>query len=226
MTNYQNTAKNIIEQLNKDVKEIFESINNKLVLEFGKENLLELDDNCIEFSTTIGYCLEEFISKKLLSIKPDFYKRDNRSTKKSSYDLYVKQNNIKILINLKANKKNNNAIAMLGQLYKDYISTNNDSEKLFLVFKTNYRIDDAAIIIKGVDTFFLEQCDFNVMTTDNRNWSKDNNNLSGRIQYNTITNKLIDISEISYLDTKDNINKFIQTKRNKNKKPRGIVRLS
>ncbi len=214
MNNYQNTAQNVINQIEEDINNIFQETNNKLILGFGNENLLELDDNCIQSSTAIGYCLEEFISKKLLNTRPNFYKRETTSTQRSSYDLYVEQNNIKILINLKANKKNNNAIAALGQLYKDYMMTNSDDEKLFLIFKTNYFIANSQIHIKDFDSFFFEQCHFSNMRTDNRSWSKINNNLSGRIQYNQKSSGLINISEISYLKTKNNLNDFIDRKRN------------
>ena len=217
MNIYQKTAKDFQKKIEKDVREIYKSHKNELILKLVEENLLEFAHNSIESSTAIGYCLEEFIIKKLRLIDKDFYKRDKRSTQNSSYDLYAYQNNVKILINLKANKKNNNAISALGKLYDDYVLANQKQKKLFLIFKTNYLIKDMKIKIRGIESFYLEQCNFDLIKTDNRSWSKDNNNLSGRIQYNSKKDNLNLIEYISYENTIENLKKWIKIKKLENK---------
>ena len=212
MNEYQKTAKWFKNKIKNDIDLIYKLSSNELILELAKENLLELKDNCIESSTAIGYCIEEFIYKKLHRLDSNFYKRNNSSTQRSSYDLWVLKNKILILINLKVNKKNNNAIAALNQIYKDYCLSNPDQEKLFLIFKTNYKIKNKMIKIENTNCFYFEECKFNLIKTDNRRWSVKGGELSCRLQYNS-NNKMNEIKDISYKDTFLKIKKLIK-KRN------------
>lgn len=214
MNKYQKTAEFIQNKLLADVSFIYKQNNNKLILKLSDKNLLESKNNTIVSSTALGYCVEEFLCNELTKKYPDFYYRNLEKTQRSSYDLFVFYNDIKILINFKMEKKNNNAIAALAQIRKDYIEKDNNYEKLFLIFKTSYSIKNVSINIENkFNSFFLEQCFFAEIKTDNRSWSKNNDNLSGRILYNHTKNGLKKLENISFLETKQNILKFIEQKK-------------
>ena len=209
MNNYQKTAKQFQKEITKDINHIYQDMNNEMKLEMGGVNLLELVNNVIESSTAIGFCLEEFIAKRLTELKPNFYQRQSTKTQNSSFDLYVIKNKIKILINLKVNKRNNNAIAAISQFKQDYFSNEDQKEKLFLIFKTNYNISESKIKVESTYSFYFEQCNFDLIRRDGRNWSKEGNKLSGRMQYNSKPSNLKDISKISYQQTKESFLKKI-----------------
>ena len=210
MNNYQKVAKQFQKEITKDINHIYLDINNEIELKMGGVNLLELSDNVIESSTAIGFCLEEFITKKLIELKPNFYQRQKTKTQNSSFDLYVVKNNIKILINLKVNKNGNNAIAAISQFKQDYFLEEKEKEKLFLIFKTNYNIVESKIKVESTYSFYFEQCNFDLIRSDGRHWSKKGNKLSGRMQYNPKPSNLKDISKISYKKTKKDFLQFIE----------------
>ncbi len=211
MNKYQLTAQKAKITIEQDVNNIFQKHNNKLELKFGNYNLLTNENNCISSSTAIGYCMEEFICNYLCYTYPTKYKRITGSTQNSSYDLTITLNDIKILVNFKVVKKLNNAISALKKFKADYIDIDNQ-EKLFLIFKTNYQIKDKYILIQNINSFYFEQIYIKHLTTDNRSWSKKNDNLSGRMQYNEKTHGLKNISEISYQDTSHQLLSFIDDK--------------
>lgn len=195
-------------------KEIFAVYGNELLLRLEEYNLLENDNNCLESSTAFGYIIEEFLVSKLeiySKIKKYKIKRPVGSTTVSSYDCFSEFNQIKALINIKADKQNNNAIAAINKLYFDY-TTNPKQEKCYLILKIHYKIDisdkdkQRKIFIKKVDSFFIEEIDFSQgYKQDNRNWSKVYNANSGRLQATTkfrIDNK-VDSSKVSYKKTKE-----------------------
>jgi hypothetical protein len=134
------------------------------------------DKNCIESSTAIGFCIEEFIVTKLIDYtntkKSIIYKvnKDQNSTTKSSYDCYSNLlDKSKCLINIKADKKNNDAVAAINALYNDYVKTKPNIDKHFMVLKINYEISHAkskkksgekCIHILNIESYFLEEISF------------------------------------------------------------------
>ncbi|MDE6473248.1 MAG: hypothetical protein K2K73_02435 [Ureaplasma sp.] len=176
-------------------------------------------DNCIKSSTAIGFCLEEFIVNKLIDRTKNnilneeiFIERNNtKGTQNSSYDFYCKYKNELFLINLKADKGSNNAIAAINQLYLDYVQNNQNYIKHFLILKLSYKIKESKIEINDIYSYFLEEVDFSKgYRSDSRNWSKKYNNNSGRLQ---ITKKFFNenktpIELISCDRTKEQIEKI------------------
>ena len=205
--------KEIIED---NVRTIFNVYGNELILRIEEMNLLSSKNNCIESSTAIGFILEEFIISKLeiftTSSNNKFkINRNENGTTTTSYDCFSMFNNEKYLINIKADKGNNNAIAAITKLYNDY----NDDEfiKHYLVLKIKYKCDYGKninslnvkkIIINGIESFYLEEINFkNGHKQDNRNWSEKFNRNSGRLQ---VSNKFynenkMNVDLISYKET-------------------------
>ncbi|MFC2751530.1 MAG: UpaP162 family type II restriction enzyme, partial [Metamycoplasma salivarium] len=112
------------EEITSYISEILRVYGNELLLRIEELNLLSAKNNCISSSTAIGYCVEEFLVSKLETYtnstpKTKFrIQRDNTSTQNKSYDCYSEQGNDLYLVNLKVNKKNNNAVAAIDRLYK------------------------------------------------------------------------------------------------------------
>ena len=200
------------------INEILSVYGYKLDLMMRDVNLLNDLNNSVESSTAIGFCFEEFIVSKLEIYTKSKYKQNPKTeflikrittgTQNSSYDCYAFQNNEKYLINIKVDKKNNDAISAINKLYKDYVLTDPDLIKHFMIVKFKYNVDNVGneeyvqreIIIKDVQTFFLEQIDFSKgHKQDNRNWSETFNPNSGRLQVNKnfFNKNLLNINEIS-----------------------------
>lgn len=199
INNYYDSIKYVQKKLNEYTTQIYKVYGNELLLRLEEYNLLENENNCIESSTAIGFIMEEFITSKLSTYtnKHDgineikLHKLNNTSTQTSSYDCYVEFNNIHIMINIKSQKKgsNNNAISAINKLYNDYVLTNPNQEKAFLILKTNYHFDKSSkdlqrkIMIEKVESFYLEEIDFSTgHKQDNRNRSENFNPNSGRLQ--------------------------------------------
>lgn len=112
------------------VKTILQVYGNELVLKIEDLNLLKNDDNCIQSSTAIGFCMEEFIISKLKIFTKDHdgvndfaIQRENINTTGSSYDCYSFVGKEKFLINVKVDKGSNNAIAAINKLHTDYVKS-------------------------------------------------------------------------------------------------------
>ncbi|WP_419198145.1 UpaP162 family type II restriction enzyme [Mycoplasmopsis felis] len=112
-------------------------------------------------------------------------------------------------MNIKLEKKNNNAIAAISQLISDYeYWINKDKQVHFMVLKINYSfnkdLENRKIVINELKSFYLEEINFaNGHLQDHRNWSSNYNANSGRLIispsfYNKNKNK---DSEISYIKT-------------------------
>lgn len=201
------------------IEQILKVYGNELTLKIEELNLLEKKDNCIKSSTAIGYCLEEFIVSKLLTytnyhnnINEFKIIRDSLNTQNKSYDCKINLSNCLVLINIKANKSNNNAVAAINQLYKDYVTENPELIKHFMVLKLNYKIGQSKIdlkekiIIQSISGYFLEEIDFSKgHRQDKRNWSNIYKSNSGRLQVNNkfLKNNKVNESEISYEKTKE-----------------------
>jgi hypothetical protein len=135
-------------------------------------NLLANDNNCIKSSSAIGFILEEFIISKLeiftTTANKEFkINRNKNATATTSYDCFSIFNNEKYLINIKADKGGNNAVAAINKLYNDY---NKDGLiKHYLILKIKYKCglgnfkkdsDVKKILINKIESFYLEEVDF------------------------------------------------------------------
>lgn len=181
------------------IKEIFYSSGNEILVRVEDINILQRKNNSIESSTAIGYLLEEYLISKLslyLKTKNVGIKinETNFSTQNSSYDFSSNFKEDFFMINIKANRANNNAVAAINKLYNDYVLIEENLVKHFLIIKINYDVNFSKtesqikkVIIKDIDSFFLEELDFSKNHfQDHRNWSQKMNLNSGRL---LVTNK-------------------------------------
>ncbi len=170
--------------------------------------------------------MEDFITSKLemycqghdgiKEIKIE--KLKGQSTVKSSYDCYVDYNDIMFMINIKVQKNSsaNNAVAAINILHNDYVLTEPEKLKSYIVFKTHYSFKNSLmdgerkIAVDKIDSYALEEIDFSDgHRQDHRNWSANFKANSGRLQVSPtwINNHHLPESEISYNKTKE----FIDT---------------
>ena len=198
--------------------EIFKKYNNELELKFDNCNLLEDPDNSIESSTAIGYLLESFLVSEFKKYKFSLSNMQitgtNGSTNTISYDCKCFYENILTLINIKANKLSaqNNAVAAINKLYKDFVETDRWQTKAYLVLKVYYSIGQAKpgekrkIIIHNVSSYFLDEVDlFYEHMQDKRSWSENSNLTSGRLQISDdfFEKHKLSIGKVSYENTCD-----------------------
>ncbi|WP_041593738.1 UpaP162 family type II restriction enzyme [Mycoplasmopsis cynos] len=211
-----NNIKNFLES---ELKNIFKVYDNKIEIKAEDLNILKSSNSCIRSSTAIGYILEEFIYQKMKNVIKynDMFQiyRNNTSTQSSSYDFLIASEKFDLLINIKTENKNsnNNAIAAIKQLYKNY---NNHfsygKDFYFILVKIKYEIDGIDYLSKkinhydkvkitGFDIFALEEISFeNGFIQDHRNWGKEYKSVSGRLQISKkfyLDNKLEESDEIS-----------------------------
>ncbi len=221
MNNYYDSIRFVKSKLNEYLTEIFKVYGNELQLKLEEYNLLTHIDNCIETSTATGFILEEFITSKLEIYSKDHNnideiqvkKLNGKSTINSSYDCYSFFNNIFFMINIKVQKEftQNNAIAAINILNKDYVTTNERQLKSYIILKTNYNFGTSKndgtrkIMVKGIEVYSLEEVDFSTgHKQDHRNWSSNFNAKSGRLQIPTSWRKQHSLKEdqISYEKTR------------------------
>lgn len=213
------------------LNDIFKVYGNELLLRLEDYNLLENRYNCLESSTATGFIMEEFIVSKLETYSQSHNNIDeiriertaNHKTQKTSYDCCVYYQDVFFMINVKVNKKNNNAVSAINILYNDYACNNPEMEKSFLVLKTNYTFGESEktkenkILIKEISIYALEEIDFTIgHKQDHRNWSKEYKSASGRLQISNKFRKLNSLKEeeISHNKTKEFLEKMY--KQNKN----------
>jgi DNA (cytosine-5-)-methyltransferase len=206
------------EKITEYTTQIFKVYGNELLLRLEEYNLLKDENNCLESSTAIGFIIEEFLVSKL-RIYTEEHKGDEliidksaRKTVNSSYDCFSNYKDIFIMINVKVEKSENNAVASINKLYKDYVEKDPEIEKAYLILKIKYdygisiKDNQRKIFIEGLDSYYLEEFDFSKgHSQDYRNWSKDFKPESGRLQLKPNDQKL-NKDEISYNRTK----KFIK----------------
>lgn len=207
------------------LKKIFRSYGNELTLKLEDCDLLQNKNNCIESSTATGFIMEEFIVSKLEDYSRAFdnvndiriERIKDHGTTDTSYDCYAKYQDVFFMINVKIDKGNNNAVSAINALHNDYVLTDEDKEKSFIVLKTKYTFDESKkatgrkIIIKGVSAYALEEIDFSEgHRQDHRNWSQKFKSSSGRLQVskNFIAHHRLKEDEISYEKTKEFIEKI------------------
>lgn len=189
---YYQKSKEFQQKLLEYATNIFKSYGRELVLRLEEYNLLQNKNNCIESSTAIGFILEEFIVSKLemyTHCDDDEYRIDRfiGATTTESYDCFSLSDGVKYMINIKAEKigKQNNAIAALNQLYKNYCIEEPAQEKNYIVLKVKYNIRNAYeeneykrakprhLYIENLETYCIEEIDFSKgHRQDNRSWSK------------------------------------------------------
>lgn len=216
--------------------EIFKVYGNELILKLEDYNLLSDENNCIKSSTSPGFIIEEFIVSKLITYTQNHNENENKvkikrhinNTVNSSYDCYSNFMNIKVLINIKVEKSKNNAIAAINKLYDDYVRSEPDIEKGFLVLKINYSLKKSKkdlqnkIFIENVYSFFIEEIDFSSgHKQDHRNWSQNLNLNAGRLQVskNYFDNNKNKKEKISYYNTKKQLeNIYMNNKKIENSK--------
>lgn len=206
------------------LREIFKVYGNELLLQMEQYNLLSNPHNCIESSTAPGFIMEEFIVSKLEIYTADhdgdkeikILRTGTQTTANSSYDCCAYYKNLFIMINVKIQKDGsaNNAVSAINILHRDYVETNPQQEKAFMVLKTSYGFGNSKtdlqrkIIIKGVSGYFLEEIDFSCgHKQDSRNWSANYNSSSGRLQVpaNWLSSKILPTEQISYINTRNYI---------------------
>ena len=197
MNDYYEKIKFVKSEIISYLNEIFKVYGNEFLLRLEEYNLLQNKHNCIESSTAIGFVMEEFIVSKLElytqahngvnNIK--IQRIRNSGTQKTSYDFFAIYQNIFFMINIKVDKKGNNAVSAINILHNDYVVKNPTQEKAFLVLKVFYKIGKSPksntrkILIKGIDIYALEEVDFsNGHIQDHRNWSEEFNPASGRLK--------------------------------------------
>jgi len=223
--NYYLAIKDFQSKITTYTKEIFKVYGNELQLRLEDYNLLANDKNCLESSTAFGYIIEEFLVSKLEIYSKDHIgtdyviRRTDGSTTTSSYDCSSNTNKIKVLVNIKADKQGNNAIAAINRLYNDYVLRNPEQIKAYLILKVHYRIDISQrddkrkIFIDDISSFYLEEIDFSYgHKQDNRNWSKVYNANAGRLQAPPAFREkhMLNEQEISYENTKEMIEKIFK----------------
>lgn len=212
---YYTIIKNFQKEVMRICTEIFKVYGNELQLKLEEYNLLSNDNNCLQSSTAIGYIVEEFLVSKLEKYTNTGCKfkiqRSKGKTNNASYDCFTTiDNNILAMINIKAEKKVNNAVSAINILFDDYVNKHPNQEKCFLILKVSYsykkseKDNQRKIYIKGLYSFFLDEIDLgNVHKQDHRNWSENYNPNSGRLQISSSfrKNHTLNVSHISYQNT-------------------------
>lgn len=223
INNYYNLITSYKSTIINDILTIFRVYGNELLLRLEELNLLNDDNNVIETSTALGFVIEEFVVCKLQIFyrgKKDFHfcRPNVSSTTRSSYDCFIKDNNLLTMINIKAEKvgSSNNAVAAINALHNDYCVSNNELTKCYLVLKIYYKCgrkqnletNPKKIIISSVDGYFLEEINLSNCKHDHRNWSPVYKAISGRllISKSNLKNDKLPPEQISFQNTKDQIN--------------------
>ena len=203
---YQKIAELFKDAVMEDIGEIWEKHKHNILMELEKIKLCT-KDSTINSSTAIGYILEEFIIKQL----PQEYARFVGSTTIAAADFFWKdKSKIELYVNFKADKggKSNNAVCAANKLINLY--SQNKKPKLMLIFKSVYAINEekSLINIEEIRSVFLESFLFEYkkkVNKDNRNWSKEFNPASGRLQVPPHQSN----ASIKNIPTPDEVNKFI-----------------
>ena len=221
MNAYYDTLKAVKARIEHYLTEIFKVYGNELLLKLEDYNLLTNVNNCIETSTATGFIMEEFISSKL-----EIYTKNHGGTSEikiernyqnatvnSSYDCSALFDEIFFMINIKIQKEgsNNNAVAAINILHDEYVVQNPSQEKAYMLLKVFYDFgqskfdENRKILIKKIESYFLEEIDFSSgHRQDFRNWSANFNANSGRLQLSQSWRKahLLAENEISYHKTR------------------------
>nr|VZS00887.1 hypothetical protein MF5582_00824 [Mycoplasma feriruminatoris] len=231
MNNYYKIAIKLQKLLSEVIQEIFSYKNNELEIKVEDLNILQRENNSVSSSSAIGFLVEEYLIINLLnyfnSSKNDkqIIMNINKVTNKNSYDFSIKYKEHLFYVNLKSNKTNNRTIAAIQKLYDDYVSYTEQTPLHFLVFKINYHIglstdnQNIKIIIDNTQSYFLEEINFDQWHQDKRSWSEKLNLNLGRLIVSDkfLKDNLLEIEQISYEKTKDQLAKIYKLNRNEDK---------
>ena len=236
MNTYYKSYCDFQEEIKEYVINIFGVYGKELVLRLEEYNLLHNEKNCIESSTAIGFILEEFLVSKLEMYTHSLKKkcivdRYDGPTTSNSYDCYSVFENIRFLINVKTEKETfskrgkkivheNNAIAAIKNLHRNYCQEDPDVEKCYIILKVKYYVRDQQedsvyskakprhLYIDDIEIYCLEEVDMlNEHQQDNRSWSKakdDNETVNnGRLKASKAFRESHQVpeDEISYQNT-------------------------
>lgn len=181
--NYKKVAMLFQNLVDSNIKSIWEKHKDTLLMYINNVPICN-KGSAVNSSTAFGFIVEEFLSKQML----DCFIWPDGSTTNSSYDLIFKNHQEKILlaVNLKVEKKgsSNNAIAGWTSLQSFYLE-DKKIPKLYLISKSKYFIDEnrSELKIDWYSSYYLESfLIWYIFKADHRNWSKDYNALSWRIQ--------------------------------------------
>ena len=234
MNEYYNKCLDFQDKLKMYASNIFKTYGRELVLRLEEYNLLQNKHNCIESSTAIGFVLEEFIVSKLemythCAEEEFIIDRFVGATASESYDCFSYKDNLKFLVNIKAEREGqkNDAVAAIQQLHRNYCIEDSDLEKSYIIFKIKYMIKDAYedddfrrakprhIFINTIESYCLEEVDLsNGHRQDNRSWSREaskNSKNNGRLIISSAFRRehKVNTSDISYQNTFKQLNKLI-----------------
>lgn len=222
------------EYLKRCAESIFRTYGRELVLRLEEYNLLQNKNNCIESSTAIGFVLEEFLVSKLEMFthcaESDYViDRFVGATSSESFDCSAEKDGTRFMVNVKSEKdrQNNDGIAAIGQLHRNYCRENPEQEKCFIVLKVKYSIQDAyedsewrrakprCIRINELSSYCLEEVDFSKgHLQDNRSWSNSetkNTRNNGRLKIPKAFREShkVPVSQISYKNTFNMLDKLV-----------------
>ncbi|WBX36446.1 UpaP162 family type II restriction enzyme [Mycoplasma capricolum] len=232
MNNYYKIALELQDIVTEIIGVIFGSKKNELEIKVEDLNVLQRNNNSINSSTAIGYLIEEYVIVKLLNYfnsqqnKKEIKMNVKKVSNQNSYDFAIVYKNHLFYINLKTYQKNNNAIAAIKKLYDDYVEYNGVFPLHFLIFKINYNIglssdnENIKIIINSTESYFLEEINFSEWHQDKRSWSEAVDFNSGRLQVSNkfLKEHLLEIDNISYEKTKEQLALIYKLNRNKEAK--------
>lgn len=235
MNEFYNRTQDFQKKLIEYASNIFKTYGRELVLRLEEYNLLQNKHNCIESSTAIGFVLEEFLVSKLEMYthcaESDYViDRFVGATSSESFDCFTVKDNMKFMVNVKAEKagQNNNALAAIGQLHRNYCLEEPETEKSFILLKVKYSIRDAYedseyrrarprnIYIEELDSYCLEEVDLSRgHKQDNRRWSAEDSGKNvknnGRLQISKAFRRehKVPIEDISYRNTFNQLNNLV-----------------
>jgi hypothetical protein len=130
-------------------------------------------------------------------------------------------------VNIKVDKGGNDAIAAINKLYNDYVVTDPELEKCYLVLKIGYSFKFSEkdgkrkLSIDSVSSFFLEEIDHRTEhQQDSRSWSRGGNRNSGRLLASEHFRKQHRLygKDISYESTRSGLQRIFESNLKENQK--------
>ena len=235
MNLFYEASKDFQQKITEYAWNIFKTYGKELVLRLEEYNLLQNEHNCIESSTAIGFVLEEFIVSKLemyTHCSNEDYRidRNDGATTQESFDCFSIKNDIKFLVNVKAQRvggNSNDAVAAINKLFDAYCIDSPEQNKSYILFKVMYSIGEGSedtpytkakprhIYINDITTYCIEEVDFSQgHQQDNRNWRNDgsSNKNNGRLKISSRFKNQHKVPEelISYINTFHQIHTIVK----------------
>jgi len=182
--------------------EITQYLKNELFMQINEIPILA-NGSVLKGSTAMGFIIEEIYTRiiKSSNIANQFIFPEE--TIDSAYDIKFNNDKVDLLCNLKVEKhgeiylkKNNNKLSqnngiVAGKILQSEYALNIENPKLYLVSKIPYIIDldNSKLLLQQnkITSIYLESFIWDGIKSDHRNWSKEFNPLSGRLQMPTKT---------------------------------------